>query len=169
MKKNFSSSLILSVVFMFCFSGCGYKLGSMTVGGIKTIAILPIENQTGKSFIEESIVTNTIIQQFNKDGTIKVISSDIAEAFATIKLIEYTQNAQAYTAQDVGSHFRVILKADIQVKSAKTKEILFAQQIEGEATYASDLDQSEIERIAVKEAIRDLSIDIVRELIEGGW
>lgn len=156
--------LILSLT----LSGCGYKLGTIPVGGIKTIAIAAIDNQTGKSFIEEANVTNTLIQQFNKDGTVKVTDEAFADAVISVTLKDYNQSAQAFTENDVGEYFRLIITADILVKDKKG-QILHRETIQGEGKYSVTQDQGEIERIAVKEAIKDLCIDTVRSVIEGGF
>lgn len=156
--------LILSVT----LSGCGYKLGTIPVGGIKTIAIAAVDNQTGKSFIEEATVTNTVIQQFNKDGTVKVTEEAFADAVILITLTNYNQSAQAFTEKDVGEYFRLIITAEILVKDKKG-QTLHTETIQGEGKYSVTQDQGEIERIAVKEAIKDLCIDTVRSVVEGGF
>jgi hypothetical protein len=157
----------MTVALLLC--GCGYKLGSMTVGGISTISIQAIENRTGKSFIEESAVANTLVQRFNRDGTIKVVSPELADAFLSVILTDYIQAAQAFSPNDVGTHFRLILIADVEVRRTDSRELLSRKRIEGEATYEIGTDQTELERITVKQAITDLSIDIVRSILEGGW
>jgi hypothetical protein len=57
--------------------------------------------------------------------------------------------------------------ADVLVKK-KSGEILYHANVQGQADYSIQLDQTEIERIAVKDAIKDLCIDIVRNVVEGG-
>ena len=159
---------VLFLIFSLSFSGCGYKLGTIPVGGIKTIAIAPVDNQTGKSFIEEAIVTNTLIQQFNKDGSVKVTDEAFADGIIYVTLKDYNQSAQAFTEKDVGEYFRLIITAEILVKDKKGR-ILHTEAIQGEGKYEVTQDQGEIERISVKEAIKDLCIDTVRSVVEGGF
>lgn len=168
-KVIFLNNIFIISVLSILISGCGYKLGSMTVGGISTIAIVSVENETDKTFIEEAYVTNVLSQRFNEDGTVKVVNSSIADALAYIKVTKYEQNAQAFSANDVGTDFRVIITAEVTVKSVEDEKVIYHNIIQGEATYESGVDQSEIERITVKEAIKDLCIDVNRAILEGGW
>jgi len=168
------NSVFCNLIFILSFlsiiiSGCGYKLGSMTVGGISTLAIVSVENKTDKTFIEEAYVTNVLSQRFNEDGTVKVVNSSIADALLSIKVTKYEQNAQAFSANDVGTDFRVIITAEVTVKRTEDNKVIYHNIIQGESTYESGADQSEIERITVKKAIVDLCIDINRAVLEGGW
>lgn len=163
--KSFS---VFFLILSLMVSGCGYKLGTIPVGGIKTIAIAPVDNQTGKSFIEEATVTNTLIKQFNRDGTVKVTDESLADATLLVTIKDYTQSAQAFTDNDVGEYFRLIITAHILVKDRKGK-VLHTETIQGEGKYSVTQDQGEIERISVKEAIKDLCIDAVRAVVEGGF
>ena len=158
----------LFLIAMNCLGGCGYQLGSMTVGGIRTVALAPVVNQTGKSFIQEADVANSLIREFNKDGTIKVVDPSLAEAILTFKLIGYQQSAQAFTTQDVGTDFRVILTAEISIDK-KDGQNLYKRQLQDQAFYSTGMDQNEIERVTVKQAIHKLSVDTVREVIQGGF
>jgi len=150
-------------------SGCGYRLGYMTVGGIKTISIAAINNQTGRSFIEEALVTNSLIEEFNRDSTVRVTAIDLSEAVLTVTLTQYNQRAEVFSAQDVGEQFRLLINAEITVKRKNSDTVLYEGAIQGEAFYNTGLDQSEIERTTTRTAITDLSIDIVRAILEGGW
>ena len=163
MKKN----LILLGIVLFVLSGCGYKLGNMVVGGIKTLALAPVKNSTSKVFIEETAVTNSLIQQFNRDGAVKIVSEDIADAVIAVDVIKYEQSAQSYTDKDVGEYFRILLTANVSVTDRQGK-VLFKSLIVGEAKYEADLDPKEAERLKSREAIKDLCTDIVREIVEGG-
>ncbi len=149
--------------------GCSYQIGSMTVGGVKTIAIGAIVNQTGKIFIQNSTVSDTLSQQFRRDGSVKVVPSDVADAEILVTLTGFNQNAQAFTQQGITQNLRMHVDADVLMKN-KSGQTLYHGQIQGQADYNVQLDQTEIERITVKAAINDLCKDIVRNIVEsGGW
>lgn len=161
--------IFLIFISTFFIQSCGYKIGSMTVGGIKTLSIAPITNETNQSFIDESIVLNKLSQHFTRDGSIKVTGKDIAEAILHVRLTKYIQSAQAYSESDIGTHFRLILTAEINLKNNTTGDIMYSGSVEGEALYEVTIDQSEIERLTLNQAIDDLCLEVVRNLIEGGW
>jgi len=157
------------VLFALFIGGCGYKLGSLTVGGIQTIAIKSVQNHTGKSTIEESFVTNTLIEEFNRDGTVNVVDPSLTDALLSLELTSFNQRAEVFNSSDVGEVFRLVIEARIRVVRSGTGEELYNGTLYGEADYESSADQTEIERTSSQEAIRDLSIDVVRAILEGGW
>ncbi len=164
MRNIFFAAVFLA---LWTMAGCGYKIGSMTVGGVKTIAIGTVLNQTGKAFIQESTVSSTLVEQFHRDGSLKITSPDQAEAEIQVTLVRFTQNAQAFTQQGITQNLRMHLDADVIVKS-KSGQTLYQGHVQGQADYGTQLDQTEIERITVKSAIKDLCIDIVQNVVQGG-
>src|SRR5579885_844034 len=74
-------------------AGCaGYHLGAIKpkfMADVKTIAVPVFHNDTLEERIE-TVVTNTVIKQFQQDGTFKIVPTDQADAVldATIKDIK---------------------------------------------------------------------------------
>jgi PBP1b-binding outer membrane lipoprotein LpoB len=164
MKNIFFVTILFTLGIL---GGCGYKVGFMTLGAVKTIAIGTVVNQTNKPFIQDSTVSRTLVEQFHRDGSLKIVSADIADAEIFVTLVGFNQNAQAFSQQGITQNLRMHVDADVLVKK-KSGEILYHANVQGQADYNVQLDQTEIERVAVKAAIQDLCIDIVRNVVEGG-
>ena len=162
-------NIIFSFIFfaLWILPGCGYQIGSMTVGGVKTLSIGTVVNKTGKAFIQESTVSNALVEQIHRDGSLKLASSEEADAEIQVTLTGFSQNAESFTQQGITNNLRMHVDADVLVKS-KSGQTLYQGHIQGKADYGTQLDQTEIERITVKAAIKDLCIDIVRNVVEGG-
>jgi hypothetical protein len=77
-KKAFALLLVA-----FLFEGCaGYKLGPATpnyLRNVHAIAVPTFSNNTLEPRIEV-LVTNTVIKQFQQDGTFRIVNPDAADA-----------------------------------------------------------------------------------------
>ena len=73
--------IALGLLMLLAFNGCGYRFsgaGEMP-GNIQRIAIDIFENRSGETGIE-SIITNDVINEFNRNPGISVTGRDEAEA-----------------------------------------------------------------------------------------
>lgn len=166
--KNYRLSLLI-LFSALLITGCGYHLGVKPVGGIKSVFVAPIKNDTGHAFINESEAASLVLREFQKDGAIRTASEDLADATLYITLTEYNQRAEVFDSQDVGRRFRMAIRAKAVLNRNPSQEEIYQGTFEGLTEYATDLDQFQIERQASTRAISDLGVKIVRAVMEGDW
>jgi hypothetical protein len=77
-KKAFAPLLLA-----FLFAGCGgYQLGPATPGYLRQVHTLAIPTFANSTLVPriEVLVTNTVIKQFQQDGTFRIVNGDVADA-----------------------------------------------------------------------------------------
>ena len=85
MKKAFA--LLLAT---FLFDGCaGYKLGPATPAYLRNIHAIAVPTFTNTTLTPriEVLVTNTVIKQFQQDGTFRIANPDAADATLKCEIV----------------------------------------------------------------------------------
>lgn len=149
-------------------SGCGYRVGSLLPSDLSTVTIPTFINKTSEPNIEID-VTNGVIEEFQKDGTLKVVAEDKADTILTGEIISYEKVAQLYDSQGTVQESKLIVWTDILFKRLATDEIIVKARVKGEAKFNIGESQFESEREILPEAVKDLSQHIVEKVVEGGW
>ena len=78
MKKAFAPLLLA-----FLLGGCaGYQLGPATPGYLKNVHAIAVPTFANTTLVPriEVLVTNTVIKQFQQDGTFRIVNADVADA-----------------------------------------------------------------------------------------
>ena len=156
---------------LLCFSGCGYQVGALKIGGEnQTIAIPTFANKTGLPDIETR-ATNAIIEKMQIDGTYKVVKDPSqADLLLIGELISYSRDALSFSRSDVTNEYRGTLSAKLILKDVKTDKILWqAPRVEGQALFHRAGDQAENERNSYPQLTSDLAKYVVEKVIYGGW
>ena len=96
--KNFFSAAIL----VACFTGCaGYHIGSVKpyyLRDIHTIAVPTFKNNTLVPRIEV-LITDTVIKQFQQDGTYRIVGDDEADAILKAEIVESLEPRRVLSAE----------------------------------------------------------------------
>lgn len=164
----------------FLICGCGYRVGAILPPGISTIEVPVFRNSTQEPGIEVG-VTNQIINQFQIDGSLKVIEEG-ADARLEGEIVEYRREPLRYTGTDFKevSEYRLRLITHLNLVNIKTGEALWSgRTVEGEATYFVQGDFREVERTAIgtlteqeKSQLPTLQEDLAYKVVESvveGW
>jgi hypothetical protein len=154
-------------------TGCaGYHLGSVQphfMEGIHSIAIPTFRNATLNPNIEV-LATDTVIRQFQEDGTYKVASSlDTADAVLEGEIMQVNRTPSRSVISDVQAtqEFNMSLIIHYTVKRKATGEIEDDKNVIGSTSFfvSGDVNQDEIQ--AVPLAAQNAAVQIIRELAEG--
>lgn len=172
-----TSFFVLSIV---GFVGCGYRIGSILPVDIKTVAVPTFKNLTPEPGIEVG-VTNQIINQFQIDGTLRVVEESEADVRLDGELVEYRREPLRFTGRDFRevSEYRLRLITRLTFIDLKTGQPLWAGRVvEGETTYFVSGSFREAERTALGSLTEqersqlptleeDLAHDVVESVVEG--
>lgn len=176
--KNFSGYVILAALFL---TGCGYRVGTILPMNIKTIAVPTFKNSTPEPGVEIG-VTNQIINQFQIDGTLKIVEGEDADVRLDGELIEYRREPLRFTGTDFKdvSEYRLRLITRLTLIDVRTGQPIWAKRIvEGETTYFVGGDSlrdtertalgalTEQERSQLPTLEEDLAHDVVESVVEG--
>ena len=166
MKKAFA---LLSLVFLL--EGCaGYHLGPATPGYLKNvhaIAVPTFANSTITPRIEV-LVTNTVIKQFQQDGTFRIVNADSADATLKGEIVGVNRSPARSVRGNVLSttefNLTLIVKYSLLGRDQKA---LGSGGVSGSTSFFVGTDVATDERQALPLATEELARHLVSQLSEG--
>jgi len=149
--------------------GCvGYRLGSMVPPDIRSVYVPTFVNQTGEPLLEIE-TTRAAIQEFQKDGSLKVAPEDEADAILRIKLTEYQLTPLAYNSvrKTEANEYRLTIYASLVLTRRRDNTVITeSPRVRGEATFEIIGDLSTSKRAGLPPAAADLAHSIVQRVTE---
>lgn len=170
MKEMIRLVLILcAAVSQFVLTGCvGYKLGSNLPPGIRSVAVPVFVNETGEPALE-TLTTSATIQEFQKDGSLKVVDRGSADTVVEVTLKKYSLTPLRYRSDRITTarEYRLTLVADVVWKKLPGQEVLArTTKVEGYKDFEALADLPSARRDALPDAAADLAHRIVRTIVE---
>lgn len=170
MKNKITKPLVAVLCATLCaslLSGCAYRLGSTLPAGIKTVHVSNFINKTNEPQLEVD-TARAVIQEFQKDGTLRVVASDRADLNLKITLTELTLEPLRYDSDEVRttSEYRLRIRAKMQLRRNSTGKMMVDKEVEGETTLEPGSDLTSAKVAATPAAATDLAHDIVESVVE---
>ncbi|MGY8686655.1 MAG: LPS assembly lipoprotein LptE [Verrucomicrobiales bacterium] len=156
---------------LLVFSGCGYKLGYVKPASYQHVRSLYIPTFKNNTLEPRSsvLVTNAVIQQFQRDGSYRISTADRADAVLEASIVDLkrrqARSARFNTLRTSELEFTLVV--DYQFRSLRTNEILDEGTIEGETSRFLDPNFQLSERQALPIAAERLAENMVSRLSEG--
>ncbi|MEI8352359.1 MAG: LptE family protein [bacterium] len=150
-------------------TGCsGYKLGGTPPPGITSITIPVFINEAREPGLE-ALLTSAAIQEFQKDGSLRIVSREQASCIMEVTIRKYDleplryRKDQAVTARE----YRLNLTVDVIVRKLPGKEVLVnSPGIVGFTTFTALSDLPSARRAALPKAAADLGQRLVKCIVE---
>lgn len=152
-------------------AGChsmGYSLGSTLPSDIKTIHVPTFVNKTGEPQIE-STLTRATIQDFQREGNLRITDANSADLILKVKVIGYDAKPIRYDKDDPKqtNEYRLTIRAQIDVTRRKTGDLFLPPQVvSGYEVFAMVGDMSSSKLQALPEAADSLAKAIVERVVE---
>jgi outer membrane lipopolysaccharide assembly protein LptE/RlpB len=161
----------LLLLLALLLNGCaGYTLGPATPGYLKHIHSIAIPTFGNTTLVPriEVLVTNTVIKQFQQDGTFRIVSADAADA--TLKA-EITNVGRAPARSVRGNvlattEFTLVLSVKYTLIGRDGK-VLAPGSASGSTSFFFQNDVNTDERQALPLAAEELARHVVSQLSEG--
>jgi hypothetical protein len=148
--------------------GCfGYRLGSSLPAGIRTIHVPTFRNQTGDPLIEAQ-ATLSAIQEFQKDGTLKVVEAAEADVRLDVKLIAVELGAVSHERDSsrTVNEYRLRMDAEVVLVRSRTNAELLRRTVKGDTLFQPTGDLTLDKRNATPKATENLAHQIVQTVVE---
>ena len=167
-KRNpAAAAVVLSLV--LALSGCaGYQLGSTLPPGIESVYVPTFVNNTKEPQIETD-TTRAAIQEFQRDGTLRVVGRDRADTMIEVALTGFSLEPLRYSRNRAlrTEEYRLRITAEIVFTRLGAEEtVMLRKTVEGENTFEFTGDLSSSKRAALPRAAEDLAHDIVESVVE---
>lgn len=162
------SPVVVMVCVFFMGTGCaGYRLGSTLPPGLKTIHVPIFVNQTGEPLVE-SETTSAAIAEFQKDGTLSVVSEVQADLILNVVLTGYRLEPIRFQQNNIKETREYRLRLDARLKCIRTSDgsVLTSRKLIGEATFLPSGSMSLSKQKALPDAAQDLARDVVSAVVE---
>ncbi|MGD9874256.1 MAG: LPS assembly lipoprotein LptE [Kiritimatiellia bacterium] len=156
-------------VMMLNLSGCvGYQLGSMLPDDIRTVCIPTFVNKTDEANIEIE-TTQAAIREFQKDGSLQVVSCEEADVILDVVLKVYDLEPISYgkDRETTAEEYRVWITASYVLRRRADDTVVSeAPGVRGQSTFEFTGDLSLMKRTALPATARDLAHEIVERVVE---
>jgi len=163
----------LGLLCLLLVTGCaGYQIGPVVpkiMEGVQSIAVPTFENQTLIPRLEV-LAANTVIRQFQQDGTFKIAGEDEADVILEGKITDIRRSSARSVRGDLlaSREYELIITLEYEVTRRSTGERIDSGRIRGETSfYVSGNDVNQDERQAYPLAFENAAIQLVSRLSEG--
>ena len=166
-----SVNWLLAVAAAGALAGCAsYRLGSTVPPALRTVAVPVFENRSGQPEAEV-IATRAVLQEFRRDGTMKIASVEDAAlkvvgrvTACSVTPLRFDRD-QPYLALE----YRLRLTADVTViESATGKVFANLGTVSGENAFRTQGDEASSRRDAIPRAAHALAQAVVSRTV-GAW
>jgi len=155
-----------------CLSGClGYHIGPVKpyyLRDVHAIAIPTFENKTLLPRIEV-LVTDTVIKQFQQDGTFRIASEENADAILKAEITRIERNQSRFVRGNVlaTSEFTLLLHVKYSLIGKNGQVLTQPSEVIGSTSFFVGTDVTTDERQALPLATEQLATNLVSQLSEG--
>jgi hypothetical protein len=166
--KNF----FLAAAACFCLTACfGYHIGPVKpyyLQDVHTIAVPTFENSTLIPRIEV-LVTDTVIKQFQQDGTFKIASNENADVILKGEISRITRSPARSVRGNVlaTSEFNLVMRLRYKLVGNDGKPVGPPGEVSGSTSFFVGTDVITDERQALPLATEELANHLVSQLSEG--
>ena len=101
---------------------------------IKSIAVLPFENQTDQYELTDRL-TEIIVDQFIEDGNLKLLPESSADAVLSGVLTRYSRVANIYTETDEVTEYKVLMDFRVTLTDPKDSKEIWTEQMNQEGVF----------------------------------
>lgn len=127
--------VVLLAMTIGAFSGCGvYTFNPAGKSSIKSIAVLPFENQTDQYELTDRL-TEIIVDQFIEDGNLKLLPESSADAVLSGVLTRYSRVANIYTETDEVTEYKVLMDFRVTLTDPKDSKEIWTEQMNQEGVF----------------------------------
>ncbi len=127
--------LILLSLLIIGLNGCGvYTFNPKGKSSLKSIAILPLENQTDRFELTDRL-TEIIVDQFITDGNLTVMSETTADAILTGVLLRYERVEVVFDETDQVQQYKVLMDFMITLTDRNEAKELWSTRMNQEGIF----------------------------------
>jgi hypothetical protein len=153
-------------------TGClGYQIGPAKPYYLREVRTIAIPTFTNKTLIPrvEVLVTDTVIKQFQQDGTYKIGNSDNADATLKAEIIRISRSPARSVRGNVlaTSEFNLAMRVRYRLIGPDGKALGPSGEVVGTTSFFVGTDVTTDERQALPLATEELANRLVTQLSEG--
>jgi len=155
-----------------CLTGClGYHIGPAKPSYLSDVHSIAVPTFGNKTLIPriEVLITDTVIKQFQQDGTFKMANGDNADAVLKGDIVSVSRSPARSVQGNVLStaEFNLSLRVKYKLVGRDGKELAPPVEASGTTSFFVGTDVTTDERQALPLAAEELAVHMVSQLSEG--
>lgn len=163
--RSFEQRLWVLAALSLALVGC-YSFRGQTAGAIKTLAIPTFENESTEFGLAER-VTQQITSGFQSDGTLRITTSDQADAILHGRVLRVEDLPYTARADQTVDEYRFSMTCQIELIDNKTQQPIWTVTNTEWAIYPYTGSMENRDQ-AIQEAVGKLQQDILNRIV-GSW
>ncbi|KAA3657445.1 MAG: hypothetical protein DWQ10_13245 [Calditrichaeota bacterium] len=159
----------LSVSLAFVVTGCGYySFSGSTLPHLKTIAIPTFQDDTAEFGVKDDL-TNSLIEAFTSDNTLKIADQRNADSILTGRLLAVRDGAGAFNRSETVNEIRVTVSVEVKFEDLQNRKIVWEDKLSQVGTYAPSggSTSNTTREEAIAEAIKNITDEVLNRSISG--
>ena len=159
---------LLSVV-----PGCGYTQKTTLPQDMKTIYVETVKNKIPIERVYayvpglEMMTTNAIIRRLERDGNLRVVTKDKADAILQADLISFDQEGVRFSSLERAEEYRLFVVLAMRLVDAKTGRVIWEEaNFSGDSEYFVSSVKSVAREEAAQRAVDRLARNVVDRIVE---
>ncbi len=166
--KTIFCALLLAV----SLGGCaGYRIGDVKPNYLKDVHSIAVPTFKNATFLPrvEALVTNTVIKQFQQDGTFRIASEENADAVLRCTITSVGRNPARSVRGNVlaTTEFNLGLLVTYTLEGRDGRPLVGPVGVSGSTSFFVGSDVTTEERQALPLAAEDMAVRLVSQLSEG--
>ncbi len=167
MKRSLTS-LALPLLLLLSTGCASYQLGSMLPDDIQTVYMPTCINETTEPMIEQD-VTSAILSEIQMDGSLRVVSKDVADTILDVTLTKFWLDPVAYVEgqSSTANQYRMNIRASFVLRKRVDQSVVAESPgVTGwyDFNFAGDMTSSK--NIALRPTADDLGRRIVNGIVQ---
>ena len=164
--------LLLAAPVCVCLTGClGYHIGPAKPNYLREVHTIAVPTFGNKTLIPrvEVLVTDTVIKQFQQDGTFKIANGGDADAVLKGDIMGITRSPARSVQGNVlaTAEFNLSMHVKYRLVGRDGKDLAPPVETEGTTSFFVGTDITTDERQALPLAAEELAVHLVSQLSEG--
>ena len=171
--KRVKGSFVFFLSALFFVSGCGYTQKAVLPQGVKTIYVETVKNKIPLESVYayvpglEMMATNAIIRRLERDGNLRVVKQEEADAVLQCDLISFDQEGVRFSSLERVEEYRLFVVVAMKLLDAKTKHVIWEEpNFSGDSEYFVSSVRSVAREEAAQRAVDRLARNVVDRVVE---
>lgn len=161
------SVLFLCLLFLPLLSCAYYSTSATGSGGMRTVAIPLLENESLEANIHQAL-TDSLIQGFVTDGALRVVDEDLADAVLQGTIVEVKEDP--FTYGERADQYQIAIFVKIVFYDTREKKAIWeAERMRGYGIYSASGVRESNRQEGLNAAMQMLTRDVVDRTQVGGW
>lgn len=164
-------TLIALSCIALCLAGCGYQLGAAKpayLRDVQTLAIPTFKNNTLEPRIEV-LMADTLIKEFQRDGTFEIVSDNTADAILYCTLVKKERRQARPVPNNVlaTAEFQLFMEVKYELVNRVTGGVITSGRVVTVTSFFTNEDLQTDERQAIVNNVERFSKKITADISEG--